>query len=201
MVALFHELEEDVGLLGFDVQIPQLIDRQNVDVGERAQEPAGGAIGEGGVHLVEQILRFDKERAVAVLHGLEHERAHESGFADTGFTDEDEVLGLGDEGELSKGADLTLFDAGLDLEGEGFQGPGFGQLRALEPCGKGCLLTGLPLGTQQLGDEGYDGRAIALGGGEIFVEVSGDRLELQIDQELLEILIHRVHPAVSIRKA
>src|SRR5688500_7213931 len=73
-----------------------------------------------------------------------------------------------------------------DLEGEGFQGPGFGQLRALEPSGKRGLLTGLPLGAQQLGDECCDRCAVTLGGGEILVEVSGDRFELEVDQQLLK---------------
>ena len=110
MVALFHELEEDVGLLGLDVQIPQLIDGKDVHIGERAQELARGAIGEGSVHIIEQILRFDKERPVAVLHRLEHQGAHQSGFTDTGLADEHDVLGLGDEAELSEDADLALFD-------------------------------------------------------------------------------------------
>jgi hypothetical protein len=56
---------------------------------------------------------------VAVLHGLEHQGAHESGFAHAGLADEHDVLGLGDEAKLGEGSDLTFFDAGLDLEGEG----------------------------------------------------------------------------------
>ena len=60
-------------------------------------------VGQGGVHFVEEILGADKLSAVAVLERLEEQGAGESGLADAGGSDEDDVLGLGDEVELGKG--------------------------------------------------------------------------------------------------
>jgi hypothetical protein len=65
-----QQLEEDVRLLLFDVGISELIDRKDIHVGQRAQESAGGAIGQGGVHLIEQILSLDEQRTVAILDGF-----------------------------------------------------------------------------------------------------------------------------------
>ena len=67
MVALLHELEEDVRLLRAAVEVAEFVDVEDVKPRESVDELARGAIGEGGVHLVEEILGTDELAAVAVL--------------------------------------------------------------------------------------------------------------------------------------
>ncbi len=86
-----------------------------------------------------------KMAAVAVLQRLEQQAGGESGLADAGRADEDDVLGLGDEVELGEGADLPLGDAGLALEGEGLERPLLGQAGVLDAPGERALLAVLPL--------------------------------------------------------
>src|SRR6202040_3547908 len=97
VMALLHELEEDVGLFGFRVDISELIDQKQVYLAQGLQEPAGRALGERCVHLIEQLLRFEEECPVAVLHRLQEQATGKSGFSDAGFTDEDNILRLGDK--------------------------------------------------------------------------------------------------------
>ncbi len=126
-VAFLHEPEEDVGLLGSDVQIAQLVDDQDVESGESCDEPGRGPVREGGVHLVEEVLCADELAAVAVLQGLEEQAGGEAGLAHAGLADEDDVLGPGNEVELGEGADLAAVDAGLFGVGEALKGPLLGQ--------------------------------------------------------------------------
>jgi hypothetical protein len=106
VVALLHELEEDVGLLGTTVHVPELVNAKDVEAGEAIDELSRGAIGEGGVHLVEEVLGPDEEATVAVLEGLEEDSRGEARFPDAGLADEDDVFGLADEVELGESADL-----------------------------------------------------------------------------------------------
>lgn len=59
--ALFHQLEEDVGLLRLEVQVAHFIDDQDVDASEPVDELSARAVRERGVHLVEEILGTDKD--------------------------------------------------------------------------------------------------------------------------------------------
>ena len=72
-IALLHELEEDVGLLGPDREVAQLVNDQEGQPCERVEELAGGPIGEGRVHLVEEVLGLDEEPSVTVLESLEED--------------------------------------------------------------------------------------------------------------------------------
>src|SRR5664279_5737728 len=56
VVTFLHELEEDVGLFRFQVEVPQFVDEQNVEAGQTIQQFSGGAVGQRGIHLVEQVL-------------------------------------------------------------------------------------------------------------------------------------------------
>jgi hypothetical protein len=55
------------------VEVSHLVDQQHVGRHEAVEERARGAVGEAGVHLVEEILCSDEEAAVAVLEGFEQE--------------------------------------------------------------------------------------------------------------------------------
>src|SRR5271166_6777849 len=57
VVAFLHQLEEDVGLFRFQVEVSQLVDEQNVEAGQTIQQFSGGTISQRGIHLVEQVLR------------------------------------------------------------------------------------------------------------------------------------------------
>ena len=48
-IAFFHELEEDVALLGAEGEVTHLVDAEEGDAGEAVDELAGGAIGERGI--------------------------------------------------------------------------------------------------------------------------------------------------------
>jgi hypothetical protein len=53
MIALFHQLEEGVGLFGLEIQVTELVDQQDVQTGQPIQQTARGAVGQRCVHLVE----------------------------------------------------------------------------------------------------------------------------------------------------
>src|SRR6202035_543140 len=106
--------------------ISELIDQKQVYLAQGLQEPAGRAIGERGVHFIEQILRFEEERAVAVLHRLQEQATGKSGFANASFTHKNYVFSLGDKIQGREGTDLPLIDAGLDFERERLERPGLG---------------------------------------------------------------------------
>src|SRR5581483_4744151 len=55
-VAFLHQLEKDVGLLWFQIQISKFIDQEDVQARKAVQQSPRGAIGQGCVHLVEQVL-------------------------------------------------------------------------------------------------------------------------------------------------
>jgi hypothetical protein len=147
---LLQELEEDVGLLWFYVRVPELINGQHVHVRQRLQESAGGPIRQGCIHLIEQILRLNEQRPIAILHGFARQRDHQAGLADTGLADEHNVLGLGDKFQLRERADQALLDALLLLEGEGLQGPGLFEVGAVDARFQGLFLSRVPLCAKQL---------------------------------------------------
>jgi hypothetical protein len=132
-VPFFHELEKRVGLFGLEIEIAEFVDQKDVQTGQPFQELARGAVRQRRVHLVEQVLGADELAAVSVLDSFEQDAGRQSGFSDTGRTDEDEVLLFGNEVEFGEGADLFAVDARLLGEGEGLQGPAFGQLGTADP--------------------------------------------------------------------
>ncbi len=79
-VAFLHQLEEDVGLFGFEIEVPQFVNVQDVDPDQRVEQAARRSIGERGVHLIEEVLRPDEAPTIAVLNRLEQEPGRESRF-------------------------------------------------------------------------------------------------------------------------
>src|SRR5260370_20590575 len=106
MIALLHQLEKRVRLLGLEIQVAKLVDQKDIQTGQAIQQTARGAIGQRGVHLIEQILRADELATVAILQGLQYDPASQSGFAHAGRPRQHQILVLGDEVELGEGADL-----------------------------------------------------------------------------------------------
>ena len=195
-VALLHELEKDVGLLRLDVQVAQLVDDQQRICGQFVDELARGAVRQGGVHLVEQVLRLDEQPPVAILEGLEQDPRGEAGLAHPGPADEHDVLGLGDELQFGEGADLALVDRGLLFVGKGLQAPGLRQAGRADPIGQGRLLAVVPLGPEQPGEEFLVG-GLGLGRFRQFlVQDVGYPAEVQVLEQLLDIILHRVSPRI-----
>lgn len=97
---MFHQLEKGIGLLGPQVEIAHFVNEQYVEACQLVEELSGGAVGEGGIHVVEEILGSDEASAIAVLQGFEQKADGEPRFADTGRPDEDEVFCPRNEIEL-----------------------------------------------------------------------------------------------------
>ena len=66
-VALFHDLEEDVALLGTEVEVAHFVDHEQIEAGKALDHGAGGAVGEAGVHVVKEVLSLDEPSPVAGL--------------------------------------------------------------------------------------------------------------------------------------
>jgi hypothetical protein len=100
------------------VEIPHLVHDEHVEASQRIEQLARGPLGERCVHLVKEVLGAQKQAAIAVLQRLEQQARGKAGLADAGGPDENDVLGLGDEVELGKAANLSLRNARLALERE-----------------------------------------------------------------------------------
>src|SRR5690606_3032587 len=87
-VPLSHQVEEDVGLLGAQVEVAHLVDDQDTDAAQPVKELSRRAVGERGVHLVEERLSGQEDAAVAVLQRLEQDPRGQPRLADAGATDE-----------------------------------------------------------------------------------------------------------------
>ena len=60
MIALLHQLEEDIGLLRLEVRVTHFIDQKDVQTRQTIHQPARRAIGQRSVHFIEQILRANE---------------------------------------------------------------------------------------------------------------------------------------------
>jgi len=100
---------------------------------------------------------------VTVLQGLEEQTGGETSLTDGRCTDEDQVFCAGDEVEAGEASDLPSRNAGLALEGEGFESPLLGQGGAFDaPVECGLLLT-VPLGANQAKQKLLLGALLLLG--------------------------------------
>jgi len=122
-VALLHELEEDVALLRAEVQVAHLIDDDDVETDETIEELAGAPVGEGGVHLVEEVLGLHEEAAAAVEERLEEQAGGQASLADAGGADEDDVAAPVDELERGELLNDPSLDTGLAFPWEGAERP------------------------------------------------------------------------------
>jgi hypothetical protein len=93
LVTFGDELEEEFGRLLGEGQISQFVDDQKIDAGKILQcfvEPAGDL--SAGQDLRE-LFGGEEEHALASLGGFDTEGDRQMGFPDTGWTDEQNVLG------------------------------------------------------------------------------------------------------------
>jgi hypothetical protein len=106
------------------------------------------------------------------------------------LSNEDEVLGLGDKLEVGKCADLFGVDAGLPFEGEGFNGPRFGQSGLFDPPRQGGLLPMMVLRAEEPSEEGAVRELVLLGMRQLVVHDGGNLLQVEIPQQLLDLVGH-----------
>lgn len=90
-IPLLHELEEDVGLFGAEVQVAKLVHDEQIDLAKPVDQLPGRVIRQAGVHLVEQILRLDEQAAVPRLQGLQQDPDTQAGLAGPGRPTEHDV--------------------------------------------------------------------------------------------------------------
>ena len=126
-IALLHQLEEDVGLLRPEVEIAHLVDQQDVDPDQAVEQLARGAVGEGGVHLVEEVLRAHEEPAVTVLQALSRRPVARPVLPTPVGPMKTMFSALAMKSSSAKARICRWRDAGLALEGEGLERPLLGQ--------------------------------------------------------------------------
>ena len=131
-VAFLHQLEEGVGLLGAQIQVPHLVDEQHVDPTKSIEKPARRAVGEAGVQLVEEVLGTQEAATVAALDRAQEQAGRYPGLANAGRAYQDEILGATDEIQSAQLANHPGLDAGLAIEREGGQRPFLGHARMLD---------------------------------------------------------------------
>jgi hypothetical protein len=66
-VALFHQLEKDGRLLRVQVDLPWLVNQQQIQTGHAVEQSARRAIGERGIRFVEEILRADDLAPITIF--------------------------------------------------------------------------------------------------------------------------------------
>jgi hypothetical protein len=91
-ITFIHEFEESVDLFRFEGEISEFVNAEQIVAGEFFEEPGSGAVGQGAIELIEQILGLVEAALVAVCQGLPHEPYGEAGFARAGIADEDDVF-------------------------------------------------------------------------------------------------------------
>ncbi len=176
-VAFSHQFEEGVDLFGFEGEIAQFIDEEQVITAEIVDEPWGGAVGKGGVEIVDEILGMIKSSSVTGEKGLPQKAAGKPRFACTGGADEDDVFLSLQKGEAGQLLDLGLADSGLPIKGEGLEGPVPGDLGLLESVILTSLLAvDLLLDQETLDDLGHGG-AILFRSLKLLIEGLGHALE------------------------
>ena len=122
-IALFHQPEEGVDLLGLEGEISNLVNQEDGIAGKGLDESLSGSVGKGGIELVEELLGVAETASVAGQNGLAQEAYSKAGFSRTGISYEDHVLSALHEGEAGQGLDLGSVEIGLALEGERLQSP------------------------------------------------------------------------------
>lgn len=176
-VAHGDELEQGVDLFGFQRQVSQLIDQQGVIAAETVEQPRGGAIGQGGVELIEQILCLVEASAITVEKELAQQADGETRLAGARGPDEHQVLRPLQEAESGEAFDLGGIDAGLVIEGEGLQRPLPGELRLGEPVGEAALLALAPFLEQQPVHHLERGQRLGHGGEEGLAGIGARELQ------------------------
>jgi len=74
-VAFSHQFEERIDLFGFEGEVPQLIDEEQIITAEVVDELWGGAVCKGCVQIIDEILGMIEPSPVSGEEGLTQEAA------------------------------------------------------------------------------------------------------------------------------
>src|SRR5208282_1481835 len=141
VVALIHQTEEGVGLLGLEGQVAEFVNEERTITAHLLEKFSGRPIGQGGVKLVQEGLGVIKTAAMAVQTGLPQQTHGQAGFAGSRLAYEQDVLVAPQEVQAGQGLDLGLRHPRLAVIGEGVQGPAPRKMRLPEAIGETALLT------------------------------------------------------------
>ncbi len=83
----------------------------------------GGAIGQGGIEFIDEILCLVEAPPMAVNQRLAQQSEGQAGLAGTRGSDENNILSPADEVQAGKAFDLTGADRGLLVKGKGIDTP------------------------------------------------------------------------------
>ena len=72
-VAFLHQLEKNVGLLWFQIQISNFVNQEHVQPRQTLQQLSRRAVGQRCIHFIEQVLRLDELTPVAVFQRLQQQ--------------------------------------------------------------------------------------------------------------------------------
>ena len=125
---------------------------------------------------------------MSVLERFHEQTDGKAGLADACGSDENDVLGFGDEVELGEGAKLAARDTGLLFEGKRLEGPLLGKPSPFDSPGESGLLSMMPLRPEQANKERFVSELGFVGVSEILVEKLGDSLEMEVFEELFELV-------------
>ena len=124
-VAACDDLEEEVGVSVVVVEIPHLINREELRSGEAAQAPGQGGAGVLSGEFVEHVGGHGESGGEAAEDCVVEDVLDEHRLPDSVRSDEDDVGGVTDEGEgeefLDEGA-VDAFGPGPIEVGDGFEG-------------------------------------------------------------------------------
>ena len=105
------DLEQQVGIAVVVVEVSDLVDGQELGLGEAAKAPGEGGIGVLGGELVEHVRGHGEAGGEAVEDGVVQEVFDQRRFADPVRSDEHDVGGVVDEGQGEQLLDKRSVDA------------------------------------------------------------------------------------------
>jgi hypothetical protein len=120
-IAIVHEFEKGIDLFGLQGQISQFVNDQDVIATETPKELGGGAVGQGGIEGVEEVLGMVETASVAVEQGLAQQANGQSRLAGAGRADEDDILCALHEVEAGQAEDVGLAEFRTSLKGKGLK--------------------------------------------------------------------------------
>lgn len=122
LVAESDELVEVGGLVCAQGHEAEVVDDEEIEVGEGGELSLVAAVSAGGAELGEEAGRGDEEDLVAPSHGAVAEGLGEMGLSDARGADEEDVLVAIDEVAGGEIDDLGLWDVGVEQPVENLQG-------------------------------------------------------------------------------
>src|SRR2546428_670818 len=153
LVAMAHELKEEMGALAFERHVAELVDDEQLRFAVEEHPTREDALALAVDEVGEERRRRGEEHGVAGLDDGAAEGDRQVRLADAGRPEEERILGAGDETAGRQLAHELGVDGGLKLEVEVLQGLHRREGRELDPHLDPAALLGGHLIAQQLVEE------------------------------------------------